>query len=232
MTQQIIFEGATAKLVNTEVINEFDSDDFISKIAEMVPLTAGPLPHNCLFYQSRSVGGAIHQTFAIERLPGMYEMKYLPKGESQDRIKTFNLWWPHVLWWVVTVGNNVDKVYLTACVDPRVNGHKTPLFYLPTNNQYQGSANFCCGNLSVDINQPLVVNIEKLIAHLEGSLWNDDLVTSFRNTNIESFNDWAAKSKNGPFDLKLPTWGQPTVARMCKWIAARMERITDNPDNI
>lgn len=230
MSQQLIFEGMTGRIVETQVIHEFSDEDFIRKISELVPLTAGPFPHNTVFYQTRSENGQVYQTYGIERLPGLYDHKYLPKGTSQEHIKVFKIWLPHLIWWVSTINNTIDKVYLTGADNPRWDGPSTKLYYLPLNNQYQPAGNFCCGNLSLDATKPLVVNIERAIMHLEDSLWNDDLQAVFNGCSIRNLGEWAEESKKDKPELKFVKYPQPTVSKMCKWIAKRLDNIGWDPE--
>ena len=186
--------------------------DFLAELARQQAVDTGLLPSNCRLMsrvfdkQNRS-----RTIFVIELPPGMRTIQFSPVRHAAE-VHELKLSWPRTLWFVrciFTPGQNaaiVEDIWPASIAQPlEVSLLDTPLFQLLMPNVFEnGSGAVCMGNLSIAEAQPIHQRIDKILDEILNSLWNSDLMPTFRDTGVEKLDDWAAQSAtNSEFHTQI-----------------------------
>lgn len=201
--------------------------DFLAELARQQAVDTGLLPTNCrLMSRVFDKQNRTRTIYVIELPPGLKTIQFSPVRHAAE-VHELKLSWPRTLWFVrciFTPGQNaaiVEDIWPTSIMQTLdASMLDTPLSQLLMPNIYDtGNGAVCLGNLSVADSHPIHQRIDKILWEILGSLWNTDLMPPFRDSGIESMDDWAAQSATNPdfhAQIRFPRHAYETLGGMLR----------------
>ena len=219
-------EGNVTRQVREIIENEVLTADLLAEISNQQPISSGPLPHDCVWFERTGVS----LTYVVQLPPQIFNMKYrrFYDGDSgfnptdfSKNVLDLKLSWPSSLWFGRFSRNALIGSYLVFTPDlVREKEQDTVLWCtLLPNIHGGGNDNICLGNdFVMPEKMPVYQRMEKVISHMYASVWNRDLQPSLSRSNygIANYEEWAKLSDtpDGWKKIKFPMHRNATLGAM------------------